>query len=214
MPLRCAFYVDGFNLYHAIDALQKPHLKWLDLRKLAHRILIDRHNEQVALVRYFTAIKKNDETKAARHREYISALQYEKISVILGRFSGKETECRNCKHVWTADNEKETDVNLALHVIVDAYKNLFDRAYVITADSDQAATFGMMQSLFPHKQMVTVAPPGMELSKSILTYASHKLRLNEAMVAQCLLPEKRFHLGEGDARLLYRRPAAYDPPVT
>lgn len=25
-------YIDGFNLYHAIDRLNEPSLKWLDLR--------------------------------------------------------------------------------------------------------------------------------------------------------------------------------------
>ena len=28
--MRVACYIDGFNLYHAIDDLDKPHLKWLE----------------------------------------------------------------------------------------------------------------------------------------------------------------------------------------
>ena len=36
--MRVACYVDGFNLYHAIDDLQKSHLKWLDLRALAQSL--------------------------------------------------------------------------------------------------------------------------------------------------------------------------------
>ena len=28
---RVSVYIDGFNLYHAIDALNENHLKWLDL---------------------------------------------------------------------------------------------------------------------------------------------------------------------------------------
>ncbi len=27
---RIIAYIDGFNLYHAIDSLGKPHLKWLE----------------------------------------------------------------------------------------------------------------------------------------------------------------------------------------
>ena len=30
-----SFYVDGFNLYHAINGLHRPQLKWLNLRELA-----------------------------------------------------------------------------------------------------------------------------------------------------------------------------------
>lgn len=31
-------YVDGFNLYHAIDDLRRPELKWLDLQGLCRGI--------------------------------------------------------------------------------------------------------------------------------------------------------------------------------
>lgn len=205
--------MDGFNLFHALDALRKAHLKWLDLRKLGQRILINRNAEQLVLVRYFTALKKSSPQKLARHMEYISALQYEQVSVIKGHFVGKETECRNCNHAWIADNEKETDVNLALHIVVDAYRDLYDTAYIITADSDQGATFRMMRQLFPAKRLVTVAPPGMAHSKSILTHTNLKIGLNEAVIAQCLLPGEKFKISDGQARLLYRRPVHYDPPV-
>jgi hypothetical protein len=30
---RVIVHIDGFNLYHAIDDLRKPWLKWLDLRR-------------------------------------------------------------------------------------------------------------------------------------------------------------------------------------
>jgi hypothetical protein len=32
---RVIVYIDGFNLYHAIDDLRKPWLKWLDLQAMA-----------------------------------------------------------------------------------------------------------------------------------------------------------------------------------
>jgi hypothetical protein len=34
LPERVICFVDGFNLYHALHSIGKPHLKWLDLRKL------------------------------------------------------------------------------------------------------------------------------------------------------------------------------------
>ena len=37
--LRVTVYVDGFNLYHAIEALADPILKWTDLRSLAQSYL-------------------------------------------------------------------------------------------------------------------------------------------------------------------------------
>jgi len=32
-------YIDGFNLYHAIDELAQPHLKWLNLWALSSHLL-------------------------------------------------------------------------------------------------------------------------------------------------------------------------------
>ena len=36
---RVAVYVDGFNLYHALDDLAENHLKWLDLWSLSETLI-------------------------------------------------------------------------------------------------------------------------------------------------------------------------------
>jgi len=35
MPTRTIVYIDGFNLYHALDDLRENHLKWVDLWALS-----------------------------------------------------------------------------------------------------------------------------------------------------------------------------------
>ena len=52
MPKRVAVYVDGFNLYHAIDELRDNQLKWLDLWQLP--IMIKKFTCQLRL--YFIAL--------------------------------------------------------------------------------------------------------------------------------------------------------------
>ena len=37
--IRVNAYVDGFNLYHAIDELGHNHLKWVNLRALCEQFL-------------------------------------------------------------------------------------------------------------------------------------------------------------------------------
>jgi hypothetical protein len=39
---RAAFYFDGFNLYHALDALRQAHLKWLSLHGLGDLLIPSR----------------------------------------------------------------------------------------------------------------------------------------------------------------------------
>lgn len=51
---RVAVYVDGFNLYHAIDELNVPKLKWLNLDALARSLL--RPQETLVKCHYFTSI--------------------------------------------------------------------------------------------------------------------------------------------------------------
>ncbi len=59
-------YVDGFNLYHAIENLKKNHLKWLNLAGLARSFI--RQEEHIWKVYVFTALTFSDEEKKQRHR--------------------------------------------------------------------------------------------------------------------------------------------------
>jgi formylmethanofuran dehydrogenase subunit E len=61
-----ACYIDGFNLYHAIDSLGNERLKWLNLSKLASTFL--RRDEQLVRVVYFTALLTIDPQKLQRHK--------------------------------------------------------------------------------------------------------------------------------------------------
>ena len=149
---RAALYVDGFNLYHALDALNEPHLKWLNLFALGSRIL-NRNQETLVKVRYFTALKPGPKAaeKNKRHREYITALKWFNVKIHEGHFISDTVDCLGCKRVWESPKEKETDVNIALFLYDDAHQDAFDVAYLLTADLDQGATARMLKKRFPKK---------------------------------------------------------------
>jgi hypothetical protein len=210
MPLRAALYVDGFNLYHALNDLEQPHLKWLNLWDLGKRMLMD-SEERMELVRYCTAIKGGDQGKTARHTEYITALQFYGVEVQKGHFIVDQVDCHSCGHVWDKPQEKETDVNIALHLIDDAYQNAFDVAYLLSSDSDQGATARMFAQRFPKKKLISVAPPGMEISKAISpAHTQHKLKLPVEYIEDCLLPG--METAGYPPRVIFRRPIEYRPP--
>ena len=73
MPIRVGAYFDGFNMYHALDALAKPHLKWLDLWSLSQSFL--GADEELVRVVMCTAIRTDDIPKMLRHRAYLAALE-------------------------------------------------------------------------------------------------------------------------------------------
>jgi hypothetical protein len=210
--LRVALYVDGFNLYHALEKLNQPHLKWLNLWALGERLLT---RGQHRLVRVFYASAKKDDNpeKSERHQEYINALKSVNVEVCLGHFLAEAViECRKCGHHWNDNREKETDINLALAIIDDAYQDVFDVAFLVTADSDQAATARVLTERFPEKRLVSIVPPNMAASKAIKTYAPLTVHLREFMIAECLFPQSATQVVGGKEITTYRRPSDYDPP--
>ncbi len=84
---RVIAYIDGFNLYHAIDELGKPHLKWLDLWNLSASIA--RPHEQLVTVNYFSAYANWKPASAQRHRIYVKALKHQGAACIMGHFKEK-----------------------------------------------------------------------------------------------------------------------------
>lgn len=207
MTDRAAFYIDGFNLYHAIDDLQQNHLKWLNMWALAE-LLIPSKSETLEKIVWCTAIRTDDPQKMLRHRQYIAALKGTGITCLVGHFSKEDRDCRNCGETWQAPVEKQGDVNLAIALIDDAYNDVFDHAYLVTSDSDQAATVKLMAERFPKKKVTTVSPPGRSHCKEILAITPHKIALNQSQIERCLLPKQVIVGGQHIAT----RHASYDPP--
>ena len=137
---RIIAYVDGFNLYHAIDNLNRPALKWLDLNALITSLA--RAGETVTEVNYFSAYATWRPTAYQRHIEYVKALEHAGVKCIMGHFKSKPRTCRSCGDQWVQHEEKETDVHIAARIVVDACEDRYDRAVLITADSDLVPALG------------------------------------------------------------------------
>ncbi len=198
-------YVDGFNLYHAIDDLSRPHLKWLDLWALGQSILRD--GERLDGVYYFSAYATWLPGAAGRHREYVKALQHAGVMLCMGHFKEKHRECKACKVKWIGHEEKESDVHLAVRLVADAYEDKFDRAIIITADSDIVPAIRIVEASFPRKQIFVVSPPGRHAHARDL---QPRLSLTQGRLGKCLLPEI---IKDPGGNVLVRRPANYLPPV-
>lgn len=207
---RAILYVDGFNLYHPINDLRASHLKWLDLTALGRLICQDRGHELVG-VTYCTAFQRNDPAKMARHKTYISALESTGIMRIeMGHYMSQDTPpCTNCSTVGTKETEKQTDINVALSLFSDAMQDKFDWAYLLSADSDQAATAKYMRNFFPEKKLVSVVPPGKEISNNIANFVDGKRKLNRDDLEKCRF--KSILLFK-DGKMPIRCPKEYELP--
>ncbi len=208
MLSRITVFIDGFNLYHAIRRLKSPHLIWLDLRKLSE-FFIGSQSEQLSQILYFSSLATHlPEAVQARQKAYLAALQLRGIKPILGQFKNKERFCPNCSSKWIGHEEKETDVNIALGLFDLASQNVYDRALLISNDSDLAPAVRKVLERFPNKQITIVTPPLSRQCNELIHTASSKTRIKLHHLERCLLPEVVFDTSK---LVSVRRPLEYRP---
>ena len=150
-------YIDGFNLYHAIDALGDNRLKWINFHALGLSFLKPR--ERLNTVTYFTAVLTWSKEKRQRHRNFIAAQRALGVKVHASNFRKVSRHCRVMDRYCHRYEEKQTDVAFAMSVLADAMRGDFDRAVLVTADSDQIPLVRAIRSLFPEKAITLAAPP-------------------------------------------------------
>ncbi|SHJ13398.1 Uncharacterized conserved protein, LabA/DUF88 family [Aureimonas altamirensis DSM 21988] len=206
---RVACYVDGFNLYHSIDDLRKPHLKWLDIWALAQSIC--RPDEQLVKVAYFSAYATWRTEAYARHREYVAALRNAGVECHMARFSEKSASCRSCGTTWKQHEEKETDVHFSLTLLEDAIDSVFDRAIIISADSDHVPAARRVRTRYPGKQVFCATPPGRHgHARELLKVCNSGTMITQGRLARCLLPAE---VRDAGGNLIASRPNGYTPPA-
>lgn len=200
---RVIVYIDGFNLYHSIDDLNRPHLKWLDLRSMSESLL--RKDEALKAVKYFSAFATWMPDRFARHRAYVDAILSRGVIVHMAQFKEKPRKCFSCGARWIGHEEKETDVQVAVHMVADAMKGEVDRLIAITADTDLGPAIRMIATVVPECEVFVAAPPG---RFSRCRSLRPKLELTPGRLANCLLPQT-VQVAQGKT---VARPSQYDPP--
>ncbi|HSX12443.1 MAG TPA: NYN domain-containing protein [Rhabdochlamydiaceae bacterium] len=186
---RVISFFDGFNLYHAISILGRPELKWVDLKQLS-KTFLKSHSEELDRVFYFSAYAEHvSESTQKCQKDYIRALELRGVTTILGHFKKKNRKCPACSYKWTGHEEKQTDVNIALFLLDLAYQNAFDRALVISNDSDLVPAIQIVRKRFPQKRVTTIAPPHYYHSSELIQVASDKTKIRIKHLERCLLPE-------------------------
>ena len=211
---RVAVYIDGFNLYHGLKDLKLPHLKWLNVCKLA-KLLIKQRDQEICAVNYFSAYANHyGGTKkfgvVLRHRAYIAALEAKGVRCHLGNFARRDMHFSvgHYKARWRKHEEKQTDVGIAVHLINDAHLDRFDRALVVSVDTDMIPAFGIMRAQFPHKAITCVAPPKRGHHRDIQETGVDLAVIKQSQVEKALFGECVQKAGV----IVARRPAEYRPP--
>src|SRR5690606_23426615 len=110
---------------------------WLDLAAMCRAML--KPDQILTHCHYFTArIRANGRSQDARRQTiWLDALATRTdITCHFGHYLPKQQRCNTCGASWTSHEEKMTDVNIATHLLADAYDNHFDAALIVSGDSD------------------------------------------------------------------------------
>jgi len=149
--VRTIVYVDGYNLFYG--RLRGTQYKWLDIVGLFSEIVrIQDPSSSLVQLKYFTSPAK---AKFASHGQESTASQ-ERYHRALKQTYGDQVEIISGFHtvepgtapkyqepvvrldtidIWKFE-EKQTDVNIALHMYRDAVKNRCEQLVLVTNDSD------------------------------------------------------------------------------
>ena len=184
---RLNVYVDGFNLYFGMVESGFINCKWLDIQLLAKNIKHSSH--EVNEVKYFTSRISNSIDKQKRQDIYIEALRTTSISMMFGQFRNQPMKCNQCSNFWYDSKEKMTDVNIATSLMIDAFTNKFDTAFLISGDSDLVPPIKAIRELFPEKEIWVVLPPSRE-SNALKKVATGSFVLGRKKLESSQLPEE------------------------
>jgi len=203
------FFVDGFNLYHALDcnpAYRK--YKWLDLYKLAQQFSRQPY-EDIQHVKYFTAYATwRKKESVSRHRAYVQALRSVGVEIILGRFQEKLRTCTapsGCGLTFPVHEEKLTDVNIAVSIVEACATSQCDILYLVSGDNDLVPALETAKRLCAGIEITVVLP--INAKAKMLTKICHEshyttAKINEQYLSVSQFPDTVFFQGK-----TYNRPA-------
>ena len=195
--MRTSIYIDGFNFYYA--AVNGTPYKWLDLRAMLATVLQPHH--RITAINYFTAqvSGQRDPQQPLRQQTYWRALQAStpEFRLYKGSFMTHPVTWPLAQPVpgqrfatVLKTEEKGSDVNLAVHLINDAWLDAYDCAVIVSNDSDLAEAMRLVRRQHPAKKLGLMfarhrgGKPSYELSQ----HAHFVLRLSARALAASQLP--------------------------
>lgn len=193
--MRVSFYVDGFNLY--FGAIRGTPYRWLDLGAVCRHLA---RGEEVRHIRYFTAPVQSGPEDPDKHRRqyvYLRALgTVSGLSIHKGQFLSRRVRLPLADPPPNGPRtvevlrreEKGSDVNLASYLLVDAFERDFDRAVVLSNDSDLMEPIRLVRERFDLP--VGVYNPHRNTSWALQQVASFYRPLRSWVLKESLFPDE------------------------
>lgn len=191
--------VDGFNVYHALDQRSRhgghPYreFKWINYWRLSQCFvpLADTMDQ----VRWFTAESplsgREGNLRRGRHRRLRRANEAQGVQVVDGYF---RPVTRSCKLIvppgfikYETHEEKRTDVAIAVALVSLAHQQAYDKAVLITADSDMIPAIEEAKAVHPRGAIINVVPIERR-ARALYNYVDQQIRMRTRHLKASRLP--------------------------
>lgn len=180
--------------------------RWLDYPALLQRRIRD--GQVLGEIKYFTALVTHQPESIGRQERYLRALEMRGgITTIRGSYELRSIKCRVCHQWYKHPKERQTDVNIATHLVSDAYEDAYDTAYLVCADADLVPAVQFVRER-RGKTVVLIDPPRRH-SDALVAVTDHHWHFPEFHLRQCQLPNPVEYEWKGKVRRIYR-PEGWD----
>jgi uncharacterized LabA/DUF88 family protein len=179
-------------LYHGLREKNWKKYYWLNLVEFCNRFVLP--EDQLICVKYFSAEPLNHRSKKRRQSAFFDAnLENQRFELYLGRYKTKNLRCGaagGCRLPYITYEEKQTDINISMHMMYDAMKSNADVLCLISGDSDLAPVVTHIRNE-TGKQVAVFFPPK-RFTNELQQKASLHYNLDHysGWFRKCLLPRE------------------------
>ena len=200
--LNTIIYIDGLNLHYSLD--NTPY-KWLNVQSLTRNILTSSFHK-IVKIKYFTAIPTKADS-ARKHHLYLQALEtLQNIEIIYGKHKKRRIKGKLIKYDPTLNKEiitnktvkifkpeeKETDVNIASHIVYDSCKENIDCIVLLSNDTDLKTPLKFVK--YRLKKKVVIITPIIRLDNPDEPIRSNKSHIELRKLSNVNLCIEEHHL--------------------
>lgn len=154
---RVIFYIDGFNFYYGLKKMEWKKFYWLNIVSFCESFL--KSNQELVCVKYFSARSLNPKQHDRQDSFFTVNKNNSKFKLVLGKYRPEIMNCAVCKKDFHHLEEKQSDVNIAVHMIKDVVSDSCDISILISADSDLQPPLIYLHELKPSHKIFVYFPP-------------------------------------------------------
>jgi len=189
---RVSVYVDGLNFYYGLKRFIQvdndwKKFYWIDFVQLFEHYNLKNHVLQK--VYYFSTpplniLKSNRQGKLFEANKLLNGDRFE---VVTGKFYEKMQRCPVCNATFTKPEEKRTDVNISVQMMLDCAMDNTDVLILVSADSDLFPPLEAIKKEYPAKKIRIFFPP-----KSFSYDLSNFIKANKGKIIFLERGKKKF----------------------